>query len=104
MFLALAFLWSLSLDAHGATLAPERRDAAIAAYRGLTGAEIEAHPIKALPSGLETVRVDVSARFRSASFGHSTTLLVPPTGREFYVEYGRSTNKPGGLFGPFTLP
>lgn len=92
-------------SAHGAgpSLTPERRDAAIAAYRRLTGDAIEARRIDALPAGLATVRVDVSPTHRSTSFGHTITLLVPPTGNELYVEYGKSTNTPAGVFGPFAL-
>jgi hypothetical protein len=47
--------------------------------------------------------VDVSERMRSASFGHTTVLLVPPSAQEFYVEWGRSTNRPPAWFGPFPV-
>ena len=79
--------------------------AAVQAYRSLPKAEIRKHRIEGLPAGSHFERVDVSERFRSASFGHRTTLLVTPErSGEFYVEIGRSTNDPGGLFGPFRLP
>ena len=89
--------------ADGAKLTPEREKEAVAAYRKLAAADIDKARVASLPGGLQTVRVDVSEKMRSASFGHTTALLVPVKGNEFYVEYGRSTNKPGGLFGPFTI-
>jgi hypothetical protein len=48
-------------------------------------------------------RIDVSARIRSASFGHRTWLLVAPDGKQLWVEYGPSTNTKGGLYGPFPV-
>jgi hypothetical protein len=59
---------------------------------------------------VELARIDVTPRMRSASFGHTTTLIVPvpsadagaaPT--QFWVQYGASTNAPARLFGPFSL-
>ena len=85
-------------------LTPAQTDSAIAAYRALASAEVEAKPAAALPRGVSFSRLDVSDKIRSASFGHTTTLLVPPDGRSFYVEYGRSTNRPAALYGPFPVP
>ena len=74
------------------------------------GVPIEAKPAPALPEGVEFARIDVTPRMRSASFGHTTTLIVPvpsadagaaPT--QFWVQYGKSTNAPARLFGPFPL-
>ena len=48
-------------------------------------------------------KIDVSPRVRSASFGHKTWLHIAPDGSEFWVEFGKSTNKPGGLYGPFPV-
>ena len=48
-------------------------------------------------------KIDVSPRIRSASFGHKTWLHIAPDGSEFWVEFGKSTNKPGGLYGPFPV-
>lgn len=96
------------------TLAPARQAALVRSFRSLQArGEIEKHAIAALPVGARFVRIDVSDQIRSKSFGHSTTLLVPAgfTGhpqdpnraRSFYVEYGPSTNAPGGRFGPFRI-
>ena len=95
----------------GPSLRPERQAAIVRTYHSLR--DIEKHRIAALPTNARFERIDVSDRIRSASFGHSTTLLVPdgvtghPTNpnraREFYVEYGPSTNAPGGIFGPFKI-
>ena len=93
-------------------LTPAQQDAVRAEYRKLTPAEIEAHPAPALPDGAKLARIDVSARRRSASFGHKTFLAVRLESAdggadrpvEFWVEYGRSTNHPARLFGPFALP
>lgn len=73
-----------------------------AAYHRLDSQAIESHQAKQKPPK-DVERVDVSERIRSASFGHTTTLLVPPGGHEFWVEYGKSTNRPGGLYGPFPV-
>lgn len=85
------------------TLTPQEREQAIKAYHALAPAVMRASKIDALPSGLAVTRVDVSARMRSASFGHTTTLLVPSGARSFYVELGRSTNAPSSLYGPFPI-
>jgi hypothetical protein len=84
-------------------LPTEQRDAVLAAWHALTPPDVEAKKIDALPAGVSVERIDVSPRIRSASFGHTTTLLVPEGGKQFWVEYGKSTNKPGGLFGPFAV-
>lgn len=95
------------------SLRPANRAAIVHTYRSLQATEIEKHRIAALPTDAHFVRIDVSDKIRSASFGHTTTLLVPAgvTGHpespnrahEFYVEYGASTNAPGGIFGPFKI-
>jgi hypothetical protein len=84
-------------------LTAERRDAVLATWHALTPPEVEAKKIDALPKDLAVERIDVSEKIRSASFGHTTTLLVPTGGKEFYVEYGRSTNRPAALYGPFSV-
>ncbi len=73
------------------------------AYQKLTSAEIAAKKVKKDKPPKDAQRIDVSARIRSASFGHKTWLLVAPDGTQFWVEYGRSTNRPGGTFGPFSV-
>ena len=84
-------------------LPTERKEAVVAAYHALTPPDVEAKKIDALPSGVSFERIDVSAKIRSASFGHTTTLLVPADGKQFFVEYGRSTNRPASLYGPFPV-
>ena len=91
-----------------------RRAEIVHTYNSLRSrGEIERHRIAALPVSAQFARIDASDRIRSISFGHTTTLLVPAgvTGhprnpnraRVFYVEYGASTNAPGGIFGPFQI-
>jgi hypothetical protein len=84
-------------------LSKEKEQAVIAAYHALKAPEPESKKIDKLPEHEELTRIDVSPRIRSASFGHRTWLLVPPHARHFYVEFGRSTNTPAGLFGPFEV-
>ena len=77
----------------------------LAAYHALKPDALQAKKIDALPQG-KFRRIEVKQRMRSASFGHSTTLAVPVQegpARQFFVEYGRSTNRPAQLFGPFAL-
>ena len=71
------------------------------AYQKLSSAELESHKTKLPPK--DAKKIDVSSKIRSASFGHKTWLIVSPDGKEFWVEYGASTNKPGGLYGPFAV-
>lgn len=72
------------------------------AYQKLTATELEAKKTTArLPK--DAHKIDVSERIRSASFGHRTWLIIAPDGKEFWVEYGRSTNRPGGTYGPFPV-
>jgi hypothetical protein len=93
-------------------LTPEQTASVRAEYQKLSSAVIEAHPAAALPQGERFERIDVSQRLRSASFGHKTWLAVRVTAAdagpvepvEFWVEYGKSTNYPARLFGPFALP
>jgi hypothetical protein len=89
---------------------PAGQEAAVrAAYEKLGSDGVEAHPASALPPGFTWRRIDVSDPVRSASFGHTTTLAVPvvradggqDVPNQFWVEYGRSTNAPARLFGPF---
>jgi hypothetical protein len=91
---------------------PAGQEAAVrAAYEKLGSAAVEAKPASALPPGFTWHRIDVSDPVRSASFGHATTLAVPvartdggmDVPNQFWVEYGRSTNNPARLFGPFPL-
>ena len=97
--------------AGGPALDARQVEAVRAAWQALGSADVEAHPVAALPAGVEFERIDVSERMRSASFGHTTTLLIPlvqadaGTGaaRQFWVEYGKSTNTPARLFGPFPV-
>jgi hypothetical protein len=72
------------------------------AYQKLTTAERTAKQTTDKPPK-SAQRIDVSARIRSASFGHKTWLWVSEDGKEFWVEYGRSTNTPAALFGPFSV-
>jgi hypothetical protein len=85
-----------------AQLTTAQVDAVKAAYHKLAATDIEAHEAKGAPPK-DAHRVDVSERMRSASFGHKTWLLVTPDGKQFWVEYGKSTNRPGGLYGPFPV-
>jgi hypothetical protein len=83
-------------------------DCVRAAYAKLDSAAIEAKPAASPPHAAEVARIDVSEGMRSASFGHTTTLLVPVPAndeapKEFWVQYGRSTNAPARLFGPFPV-
>jgi hypothetical protein len=68
-----------------------------------------------LPLGLRFKSLDVTPQMHSASFGHSSTILVPEgalspdvkadpnTATQFYVQCGASTNRPGGIYGPFDI-
>ncbi|MGZ3425563.1 MAG: hypothetical protein ACXVCV_02890 [Polyangia bacterium] len=71
------------------------------AYRKLTADQLSAKKIETPPKDAQ--RIDVSERIRSASFGHKTWLLVAPDGKQFWVEYGASTNSKAALFGPFPV-
>jgi len=73
-----------------------------AAYQKLTPQELQAKKTTQKPPK-DARRIDVSAKIRSASFGHKTWLWVAPGGKEFWVEYGRSTNTLAALYGPFTV-
>lgn len=73
-----------------------------AAYHKLGSQAVESHKATAQPPK-DAQRIDVSPRMRSASFGHRTWLVVPPDGKQFWVEYGPSTNRPGALYGPFPV-
>ena len=71
------------------------------AYKKLTSAQIDAKKIEEPPK--DAKKIDISSRIRSASFGHKTWLIIAPDGKQFWVEYGASTNKPGALYGPFAV-
>lgn len=71
------------------------------AYQKLTPAELEAKKIVEPPK--DATRIDVSAKIRSASFGHKTWLIIAPGGKQFWIEYGPSTNSKAALFGPFSV-
>ncbi len=80
-----------------ASLSQAQIDAAKASYEKLT--DVDQHVAsKKPPKNAE--KLNVTPRIRSASFGHSTMLHIAPDGSEFWVEFGKSTNKPGGLYGP----
>jgi hypothetical protein len=85
-----------------AQLTAAQVDAAKAAYHALGAKAVEAHQAAGKPPA-DAQKIDVSARFRSASFGHTTWLWVTPDGGRFWIEYGASTNRPGGLYGPFAV-
>ena len=84
----------------GGTPAPAT-GAAQNAYRKLTAEQLSAKKIETPPKDAQ--RIDVSERIRSTSFGHKTWLLVTPDGKQFWVEYGASTNSKAALFGPFLV-
>jgi hypothetical protein len=101
LFLGLLLTAQPSFAEEAAKLSPAAEKAVVAEYRQLPSKEIEGKPAAALPVG-SYARIDVSERIRSASFGHTTTLVVPLHGSDYYVEYGKSTNTPVRLFGPFS--
>ena len=83
--------------------APSDDDSYVAAYKALAAQELQAKKIDALPAG-DFKRIEVKQRIKSASFGHQTTLAVPKSNpKQFFVEFGRSTNRPAQTFGPFEL-
>jgi hypothetical protein len=115
LLLSLLLVLGIRLVGHAEeNLTSENKERILKAYRALPAAELNQHAIAALPTHMQFVKIDASDKVRSASFGHTTTLLVPSgltdkredpnRATEFYVEYGRSTNTPGGLYGPFKLP
>jgi len=96
-----------------APAAPDLSEAQIAAvkehYLALGSQAVEARPAQPIPAEVKVARVDASDRIRSASFGHKTTLVIalPASGQEpkqYWVEYGKSTNRPAALYGPFAIP
>jgi hypothetical protein len=94
-------------------LTPARIRQIEAAYHALPKDALDGKQVETLPTDERFVRIDVSERIRSASFGHKTALLVPAgtvahpsdpnTATEFYIEHGRSTNTPLRWFGPFSV-
>jgi hypothetical protein len=94
----------LGLALLSAALTPAQVSAVKEHYSALGSTAIEAKPAPSLPAKAKVVRVDASPRMRSASFGHKTTLLVDSNSpKQYWVEYGRSTNTPAALYGPFTV-
>ena len=76
------------------------------AYGALPAAELLHKRLPHKPTSRRGfTEVDVSEKMRSASFGHTTSLLIPRTAAPsvFYVHHGRSTNAPEAYFGPFKL-
>lgn len=77
--------------------------------------QLETKRAGGLPLGIRFKSIDVTPQMQSASFGHSSTILVPegplspdvkadPNGaKQFYVQCGASTNRPGGIYGPFDI-
>ncbi len=96
-------LIALPAAAEKVTLTPAERQAVIAAYHKLVAPEPESRKLDELPPGEAVERIDVSTPVRSRSFGHKTWLLVPAGARQFYVQYGKSTNAPPALYGPFPV-
>jgi hypothetical protein len=84
-----------------AQLSAAQIDAAKATYGKLAPAEVEAKKLDVPPADAQ--KIDVSSRIRSASFGHKTWLVLAPDGTRFWIEWGKSTNRPGALFGPFPI-
>ena len=84
-----------------AQLTTAQVDAVKTAYKEL-GDTVEQHVAKDQPPK-DAEKIDISPRLRSASFGHKTWLVVTPDAQKFWVEYGKSTNKPGGMYGPFPV-
>lgn len=97
-------------------LTAARKAEILSTYQALqTAGRIEDKRIAAMPIGEQFLRIPVKQGFQSASFGHSTTILVPEgalspsvkadpnKAKEFYVQYGPSTNRPGGIYGPFHI-
>ena len=87
-----------------AAVSPDQIAAVKEHYLTLGSVAIEAKPAAAPPEASKVMRVDASQKIRSASFGHKTTLLVDtaqPT--RYWVEYGKSTNTPAALYGPFDV-
>jgi 3-methyladenine DNA glycosylase/8-oxoguanine DNA glycosylase len=86
-----------------AAISPDQISAVKEHYLALGSTAIEAKP-SAAPDAAKVTRVDASQKIRSASFGHRTTLLVDvaqPT--HYWVEYGKSTNTPAAVYGPFDV-
>lgn len=91
----------ISLIVIVAQLSTAQLEAAKTTYHQLPPADVEAKKLDAPPA--DAKRIDVSGKIRSTSFGHKTWLLVAPDGTRFWVEWSKSTNRPGALFGPFAI-
>ena len=99
---ATSLLVLLAATLLSSALTPDQVSAVREHYLTLGSEAIEAKPAAASPEPAKVMRVDASQHIRSASFGHKTTLLVDlaqPT--HYWVEYGKSTNRPAALYGPF---
>jgi hypothetical protein len=99
---------SMILSLLVAAVTPAQVSAVKEHYLTLGSTAIEAKPVTTLPAETKVERVDASHQMRSASFGHKTTLVIelPQSGAptRYWVEYGKSTNHPAALYGPFTVP
>jgi soluble cytochrome b562 len=85
-----------------AQLTAAQLDAAKASYHQMAATDVEAHKAADKPPK-NAHKVDVSPRMKSASFGHKTWLVITADGAQFWVEYGKSTNAPAALYGPFAV-
>ena len=85
-----------------AQLTTAQIDAVKASYKALNSQAVESKTATEQPPK-DAEKIDVSPRLRSASFGHTTTLIVAHDGKSYWVEYGKSTNRPGGTYGPFAV-
>ena len=100
-------------------LTPARTKEIIADAVKLGDVGIRKHPT-GMPLGIQFASIDVSRQlgaFGSVSFGHKATILVPEgplvpnpkikhdpnKAKEFYVQFGASTNTPAGFYGPFKI-
>lgn len=96
---------SLMLQVGDSGVTEAQKAAALSAFKASSSSVVESHKQQAPPSSSCCVVVDVSEPMRSASFGHTTQVLIPKhqSGSRFqyFIVYGNSTNRPGASFGPF---
>jgi hypothetical protein len=94
-------------------LNPARTQALVNAFSALDPSVFPDHLVPSFDANAEFAKIDVSSPIKSASFGHSTFILVPAgtsdkgenpnLSQVFYVAYGASTNTKAKNFGPFVL-
>jgi hypothetical protein len=72
------------------------------AYQKLAQTDLDAKKTSARPPA-SAKKIDVTEKVKSGTPGHKTFLLVSEDGREFWVEFGRSTSAPAQLYGPFPV-